>query len=607
MSKEITLEKLAKIPTIMQLRTNKEKDKIGFYWNKTERNEFYILDPKIKEYKKITDGELPRAIRAGYLWLNDSKQIIYTRDKDGDEQHDLFLFNIETKESIQLSETPEALDIPFAISPDGNFLCFGSSRAGQINLFKMNIESKEVVQLTDHKSPTWFGAVWSKNKWIYYSCNATENLKNVDIWAVKEDGSEKNLVFQVTDDSEDLVFDASDDGMILAIESNAKGVRQAGILMTETNEVKWFGDAKYDETVIELSKDAKNLLVLRNREAEIIPVLYKLETGEGKALDFKGVVSAFQGKFNISFCLDDKYLVYTRSDPKTPQILALYYIENAKEEIIIPPQTDLTEETFYDSEYVKYPSFDNLEISAILYKPKIEKEKKYPALIIVHGGPESQFFRNFNMIGHVFAHNGFVLLQPNVRGSTGYGKEFLEMNYLDWGGGDAKDVIHGKKFLETLDYVDPERIGVFGGSYGGFMTFLQMTKYADAGWKAGSAWIGVSNLKTFFDNSKPYLKYFIISHLGTYEEQKELWEDRSAINHIEKIRAPIQMIHGVNDPRCPIIESRQFRDKLVEMGKKEGEDFEYVEFADEGHGAYSDMNMRVRTFKLFLDFFKRRL
>ena len=244
MVKEITLEKLAKIPTIIQLKTNKEIDNIGFYWNKTERNEFYILDPKTKEYEKITDGELPRAIREGYVWLKDNKHIIYTRDKDGDEQHNLFLFNIENKESFQLSETLEAQDIPEAISRDGNYLCFGSTRAGQMNLFKMNIETKEVVQLTDHKAPTVFGAVWNKDKWIYYPCNETDNLKNLDIWAVKEDSSEKKLVLHITADSREFVADASDDGMILAIESNAKGVKQVGILVTETNEVKWFGDNK---------------------------------------------------------------------------------------------------------------------------------------------------------------------------------------------------------------------------------------------------------------------------------------------------------------------------------------------------------------------------
>jgi dipeptidyl aminopeptidase/acylaminoacyl peptidase len=95
--------------------------------------------------------------------------------------------------------------------------------------------------------------------------------------------------------------------------------------------------------------------------------------------------------------------------------------------------------------------------------------------------------------------------------------------------------------------------------------------------------------------------------MGDAEKNSELWEDRSALNFIENIECPILIVHGVNDPRCPVEESRQFRDKLIELGKREEEDFEYVEFGEEGHGAYSDMSMRTRTFKLLLDFFNRRL
>ena len=202
-------------------------------------------------------------------------------------------------------------------------------------------------------------------------------------------------------------------------------------------------------------------------------------------------------------------------------------------------------------------------------------------------------------------------MNPNIRGSTGYGKEFMELNLKDWGGGDGKDVVYAKKYLETLDYVDPDRIGVFGGSYGGYMTFIQLTKYADEGWKTGSAWIGISDLKTMYDKSKPHFQYFLVQHLGTYEENKEVWKNASAMTFIDNIEKPIQMIHGVNDPRCPVEESRQFRDKLIEMGWKEGTEgektYEYIEFTDEGHGAFSDIGMRIRTFKLFVDYFKRRL
>ncbi|MHA1399864.1 MAG: S9 family peptidase [Candidatus Heimdallarchaeaceae archaeon] len=605
MSKKISLEKLASIPSIMMVEPNKNRDKIGFYWNKTKRNEFYILDLNTGKYNQITDGELPKAIRAGYLWLDDNLHITYTRDKDGDEQHDMFLFNIETRESTRLTETPEAQEVPSDISPNGKKLLFNSTRAGQMNLFAMDLETKNVEQLTKHKNPVWSQAFWSKTGWIYYSYNDTKNLNNSDIWAVKEDGSESKLILQVTDDSLDGVSDLSDNGKYLAITSNASGVNRAGVFNLETNELTWLGEGKYDESAVQFSKDSKKLVVLRNKEAEIRPVIYDLENAKAKELNFKGVT------FNVNFCMEDKYLVYIRTDPKTPMMLAKYNLETEEESILIPPQTDLSAEDFYDMEYIKYPSFDGLEIAATLYKPKLEPGKKYPALVHVHGGPTGQYFQNFDIFSQVFAHEGFVILNPNIRGSTGYGKEFQDMNIKDWGGGDGKDVVWAKKFLETLDYVDPERIGVFGGSYGGYMTFMQMTKYADAGWKCGSAWIGISRIKTFYDQSRPHFKYFIERFFGKYEDNKELWEEASALNHIEKIRAPIQMIHGVNDPRCPVGESRQFRDKLLEMGWKEGKEgdktFEYVEFGDEGHGAYSDISMRIRTFRLFLDFFKRRL
>jgi dipeptidyl aminopeptidase/acylaminoacyl peptidase len=96
-------------------------------------------------------------------------------------------------------------------------------------------------------------------------------------------------------------------------------------------------------------------------------------------------------------------------------------------------------------------------------------------------------------------------------------------------------------------------------------------------------------------------------HMGDPEKNSKLWEERSALNFAHNLRCPILIVHGVHDPRCPVEESRQFRDKLIELGKKEGEDFEYVEFGEEGHGAYTDMSMRTRTFKLLLDFFNRKL
>ena len=605
MVKEITLEKLASIPSFTFITPNHKKDKIGFYWNKTKRQEFYILNPKTMEYEQITDGELPKAIRAGFIWLKDDIHITYTRDVDGNEQHNIYLYNTETKESIQLTDTPEAQEYPQDVSPDGKKLLFSSNRHEQLNLFIMDLDTKEVTQLTAFDKPVWGNAEWSENGWIYFNYNETYNIKNTDVWAIKEDGSDIKKLISFSDESNDSFETVSSDGKYLAIQSDKSGVSQVGIYNLETDETIWLGEGKYEEIPTRFSKDNKKIIVLRNHEAEIIPLIYDIGTKKAKILPFKGLT------FYTRFVLDDKYIIYMRMDAKTPVILARYDIENDKEEIMIPPQTDLADEDFYELQYVKYPSFDGREIAATVYTPKLEPGKKYPALVNVHGGPTGQYFQSFDMFSQVFAHEGFVIINPNIRGSTGYGKEFMELNLKDWGGGDGQDVVHAKRYLESLDYVDPNRIGVFGGSYGGYMTFIQLTKYADAGWNVGSAWIGISNLKTMFEKSKPHFQFFLLQHLGNYEENKDVWINGSAMTFIDNIKAPIQMIHGVNDPRCPVEESRQFRDKLIEMGWKEGTEgdktYEYIEFADEGHGAYSDIGMRIRTFKLFIDFFKRRL
>jgi dipeptidyl aminopeptidase/acylaminoacyl peptidase len=605
MVKEITLEKLASIPSFSFISANNKRDKISFYWNKTKRQEFYILDPATLEYSQITDGELPKAIRAGYIWLKDDVHITYTRDVDGDEQHNIYLFNTETKESIQLTDTPNAQEYPLDVSPDGKKLLISSNRHDQMNLFTLDLESKEVLQLTVFDKPVWGLAEWAKNGWIYFNYNDTYNVKNTDVWAIKEDGSGIKKLVNISDDSNDSFSHVSKNGKYLAISSDQTGIVTTGLYNLETNQIKWLGDGKYEENPILFSDDSEKLVVLKNHEAELIPSIYDIESGDVQELGFKGLT------YGARWCLNDNYLVYMRMDSETPVILARFDIENGEEKILIPPQTDLEADDFYKQQYITDPSFDGREIAATLYTPKLEPGKKYPALVNVHGGPTGQYFQMFDMFSQVFAHEGFVILNPNIRGSTGYGKEFMELNLKDWGGGDGKDVVWAKKYLEKLDYVDPDRIGVFGGSYGGFMTFIQLTKFAGEGWKTGSAWIGISDLKTMYDKSKPHFQYFLIQHLGSYEENKEVWKNGSAINFIENIKVPIQMIHGVNDPRCPVEESRQFRDKLLEMGWKEGTEgektFEYVEFADEGHGAFSDIGMRIRTFNHFVDFFKRRL
>jgi len=601
--KEYTIDTLSKIPQIYLPIVSHSKDKVAFYWDKTGILELYTADLKTNEIKQVSHGECPRAIRAGFVWTRDDENLIFAKDKGGDENHNLIKINVKSGKTEPITSTTGCQNYAADTSPDGKYLAMISTRKGQLNLFRLDIKSKEVNQLTNHVNPTWGGCSWNpKYDWIAYNVNETKDLRNLDIWLVKPDGSEKKRIVCVKEGSEDIVTEWSKDGKLLAFTTDANKVKQPGVYNLETGEIKLVG-GEYEETAAGFSEDGEKLVCLRNYEATVFSVVYDIETGKCEETRFpKGVVGSVQ------YALNDQLLIAPLNTPTIPSALVAYDLKNRTIKYLVEPQYGNADPAFFVTpEYIKYKSPDGLEIPAILYKPKnIPKGKTLPTLIMPHGGPTGQYFFDFDMIGQILANEGYVLLLPNVRGSTGYGRKFQDMNLMDWGGKDLEDVVAGANYLTSLSYVDKARMGVFGGSYGGFMTFIAVTKKPEL-WAAACAWVGISHLKTFYERSQPHFKYFIRMLMGDPEKNSKLWEDRSALNFASNVRCPILIVHGVHDPRCPVEESRQFRDKLVELGKKEGEDFEYVEFGEEGHGAYTDMSMRTRTLKIILDFFNRRL
>lgn len=604
------IQTFSRIPNIYSPTVSNSRDKVAFYWDQTGILELYMMNLETKEIKQVSHGECPRALRAGFIWMRDDKRLVFARDEKGDENHNLIKINLDSGETEDITHTPRHQDFAGDTSADGKYLVMISTRKGQLNLFRLDLERNEVFQLTRHANPTWGGVSWNpKYDWIAYNVNETKDSRNMDVWLVNPDGDERRKIVSLKDGSKDIVGKWNHTGEQLAFTTDAYGVQQPGIYDLKIEKVKVLGEQKYEEYASAFSGDNRKLVCLRNYEATVLPVIYDLETGECKETRFpKGVVVDYLKPDCVQFALNDQLLVSPLTTPTIPNALVAYNIEDDSLEYLIKPQYgEADPHLFVKPEYIKYKSFDGLEVPAIVFKPDEKREgETYPALIMVHGGPTAQYFLNFNMFGQIMAKEGYVLLQPNIRGSTGYGREYQDMNHMDWGGGDLEDVAYGVSYLKTLPYVDNDKIGVFGGSYGGFMTFLAVTKKPKL-WSAACAWIGITHLKTFYNRSKPHFKYFIRMHMGNYRENPELWEDRSALNFIENIKCPILIVHGVNDPRCPVEESRQFRDKLIELGKKEGEDFEYVEFGEEGHGAYTDMSMRTRTFKLLLEFFNRKL
>ena len=600
----LSLEELFSLPSVSGLNVSWDQQKAAFYWDKTGRNELYVMDLKTEEMEQVTDGELPKFIMSYLVWSRDGSNIIFMKDKIGNEQYNIYAIDIKTGDVSQLTNTPKAQEYPVEFSPDDRWLSFCSTRNGQMNLFKMRRDGTQVTQLTYYERPAWGGSWQPNGEWIVYNTNEREgNLHNTDIYLVKEDGSEIKRAVRVSDDgSQDYFVDWSPDGMSFSFTSDANGVNQVGIYSLKSGDIKWLGNGLYDEEGGEFSPDGRWVLCIRNHEATVIPVLYNVKSGEVKEIRLSPGIACG------TFALDGDHLIVGHTTPISRTQLLLYDLRNNTYKVLMPAEYgSIDPKRFVEPEYVQYKSFDGSEIPAILYHPKeVRNGEKLPAFIWPHGGPALQYFLEFSPLPQFFASKGYVVLLPNVRGSTGYGVEFRDACIKDWGGKDLKDVVAGAKFLKSLPYVDPDRIGIMGRSYGGFLTYLAITKEPDI-WKAAVAWVGITDLPSLYKSDPPHGKIWLEEQMGNPEEERELWMDRSAVNFAQNLKAKLLMIQGVNDPRCPVEQARIFRDRILKLGFEEGKDFEYIE-VDEGHmGWYTNIQSKIQQVKLIADFFDRNL
>jgi dipeptidyl aminopeptidase/acylaminoacyl peptidase len=605
----IPLEELCRLPSFYLPAVSWKGDRVAFYWDKTGQMELHVMDLATRETRQVSHGEVPRALRAGFAWDRADRSIVFAKDAGGTEQHDLYRIVVETGAVTQLTNDPSAQEYAGQFSPDDKWLTVltnkrnpaAPDRPGQLNLWKMRADGTDYAPLTNYAFPV-FGGLWSPDgTLIAYATNEdVTDLKNADSYVVNADGTGARKVLSVKNGSKDTSADWHPDGKRLAVTSDASGQNRAGILDIGTGQVRWLGKDNVEEHAIRFSKDGRLLAAIRNFESSVRPIVYDVETGAAHELKLPDGFAV-----GASFFDADRKLLVTFSSDVTRASLVSYDLATDTYETLLPAEYGrIDRSVFVEAKHVYYKTFDGKKVPALLYAPRdIASGERLPAIVHVHGGPTGQWFRGFDPFAQFLADRGLVVIEPNIRGSTGYGVDYRDAAIKDWGGADLEDVAAAADYLKTLPYVDPERLVVFGGSYGGFMTFIAATKKPDI-WRAAVAWVGVSDLHRLYDKSMEHFKYYFREQMGDPEKDRALWRDRSAVEFADQLRAKLLMVHGVNDPRCPVDQSRIFRDRLLELGRKEGEDFEYVELSDEGHGS-TDIAQKIRTFNILADYLER--
>jgi dipeptidyl aminopeptidase/acylaminoacyl peptidase len=253
-------------------------------------------------------------------------------------------------------------------------------------------------------------------------------------------------------------------------------------------------------------------------------------------------------------------------------------------------------ETFVEPELIRYESFDGREIPAFFSLPDSVPDDGAPVIVDIHGGPESQRRPSFSGLRQYFLAEGYALFEPNVRGSSGYGREYTHLDDVEKRMDSVADIKAGVEWLTAREGVDPDRIVAKGGSYGGFMVLAALTEFPDL-WAAGIDIVGIANFVTFLENTGSWRRELREAEYGSLDADREFLESISPTNNIEAIKAPLYVLHGANDPRVPVGEAEQIAAKASEQDVHVRKRI----FDDEGHGI-SKLDNRIEAYSEVVDF-----
>ncbi|MEA2562261.1 MAG: hypothetical protein QOH06_3765 [Acidobacteriota bacterium] len=304
---------------------------------------------------------------------------------------------------------------------------------------------------------------------------------------------------------------------------------------------------------------------------------------------------------SLEFSKDGKSLLITLTGSKLPADVWVLDVPSGKlRQVTRTPLEGVALESLVAPELVTFPAHDGLQLSGWLYRAAGQAGAG-PVVISFHGGPEGQERPNFNATYQALLSRGIGVFAPNVRGSSGFGKKFVNLDNGALRVNGVKDIKSCVDFLVGRGIADPKRIGIMGGSYGGYMTMAGLTEYPDL-FAAGANLFGIVNFETFFSHTQPWMAAISTIEYGDPVKEKDLLRQLSPLSRLERVKAPTLVLHGANDTNVPVVEAEQVVDNL----KKRGVPVEYVLFPDEGHGFRKTPN-RVRSAVSIVRWFERHL
>jgi dipeptidyl aminopeptidase/acylaminoacyl peptidase len=521
----------------------------------------------------------------GESWSPDGKWIVFQQDKAGNELWDIFAIPSEGGEAINLTNTPEIREENPRWSPDGKTIVLNHKpkEATVYNIALMDWATRKVTLLTHESTPDhlWQSVAWSPDGKTLYANRLEVSFTDADIYAIDvASGNSTNLTSH-QGKSLSTASSLSKDGRTLLITSNARsGYQNVALLDIASKKITWVTDTKWEASAGDFSPDGKRFTYAINADGRSDVYLGDTASTQSDKIPIAGGVNGFAAS-PTSFSSSGDRLLLSHESSVEPAEFWVYDLASRKpRQLTYSVIASLKAAPRPPSQVISYKSFDGKTISALLWVPfNLKRDASNPALVLPHGGPTGQSQDYWSPRIAAFVSRGYICIAPNVRGSTGYGIEFQKANYKDLGSGDLQDEVYAAKFLEATGYVNPKKIGITGGSYGGFMTLMAIGRSPDV-WAAGVELYGIINWMTMLQHEDAMLQEYEKSLLGDPVKDRAIYDAASPITYIHNVKAPLLVLQGENDPRVPKEEAEQ----AVELLKKDGKTVEAHYYPNEGHG-----------------------
>jgi len=440
------------------------------------------------------------------------------------------------------------------------------------------------VQLLTHEQQTgysWNAVAWSSDDKTIYASRRNPPYTDADVYRIDvATGKTENLTSH-QGAIRYLAASLSPDDKMLLLSADAKGgYINVALLDVATRRITRVTDLKWEAYAGDFSPDGKRYSHTVNEDGVIDAYIVDRATNQAEKVDLPHGLNSFSGN-PTEFAPQGDRVIVSHEASNQPGDLWVYDLRTRHaEQLTFSAISSLRATPLPPSQIVHYKSFDGKIITALLWVPfNLQRDGSSPALVLPHGGPTGQMVDNWNTDVAALTTRGYICIAPNPRGSTGYGVDFQKANFQDLGGGDLKDEIAAVDFLKATGYVDAKKIGIYGGSYGGFMTLMAIGKSPDI-WAAAVDEYGIINWSSMLKSSDPGLSEYLKALLGSPEENRKVYEEDSPMTYIRSEKAPLLVLQGDNDPRVPKEEAQQ----VVEILKKEGRIVDVHYYANEGHG-----------------------